>query len=342
MSDRRQGIFAGLARIPERELAPGAALDDLFATQRPFVIRGLVKQWPLVQAGLKSAHEARQYLLSRDANRPFDVTIGSPSASGRIFYREDMLMNVQIIRARLPEVFERIEKHENDDSQPIIYVSSAEVKTYFSGLHEENNVPLGKSNCMERIWIGMRTRIAAHNDFPANLACVAVGRRRFTIFPPDQFRNLYIGPIDNTPAGRAVSMVDFLNPDFEKHPRFRAALEVGQVTELEPGDAVFIPSMWWHHVEGLERFNVLVNYWWRDTPRYLGQPQDALNHAIMSIRDLPENEKQIWRDLFDYYVFGNPDEVTAHIPRSEESILGEMTAEQANKIRSFLLRSLSS
>jgi hypothetical protein len=36
------------------------------------------------------------------------------------------------------------------------------------------------------------------------------------------------------------------------------------MVELEPGDALHIPSMWYHHVEGLEPFNMLVNYWWRE------------------------------------------------------------------------------
>jgi hypothetical protein len=39
-------------------------------------------------------------------------------------------------------------------------------------------------------------------------------------------------------------------------------LEVAQEVELVPGDALFIPRDWYHHVEALERFNVLVNYWW--------------------------------------------------------------------------------
>ncbi|MFX6149073.1 cupin-like domain-containing protein, partial [Acinetobacter baumannii] len=91
----------------------------------------------------------------------------------------------------------------------------------------------------------------------------------FTLFPPDQFGNLYLGPLDNTPAGRAVSMVDFAEPDFAAHPRFREALAHAQVAELEPGDAIFIPSMWYHHVEGRSAFNVLINYWWRETPGWL-------------------------------------------------------------------------
>jgi hypothetical protein len=136
-------------------------------------------------------------------------------------------------------------------------------------------------------------------------------------------------------------MVDLHNPDFGTYPRFREALDTAQVAELEPGDALFIPSMWWHHVEALEPFNVLVNYWWRDTPRYLGQPQDALNHAILAIRDLPEHEKQLWRQLFEHYVFGDPAAASAHIPEEARSILGPLDAETAGRIRANLLRSLS-
>lgn len=194
---------------------------------------------------------------------------------------------------------------------------------------------------LESIWIGSPTRVAAHNDFPDNLACCAVGRRRFTLFPPDQFRNLYLGPLDNTPAGRAVSMVDFHDPDFTAHPRFADALEQAQMAELEPGDALFIPSMWWHHVEGLAAFNILVNYWWRETPRYLGQPQEALNHAILAVRDLPPDERAIWRDMFDHYVFDPGPEVTDHIPRGKRGILDPLTAESASRIRAFLLRTLN-
>src|SRR3546814_15586302 len=66
---------------------------------------------------------------------------------------------------------------------------------------------------------------------------------------------------------------DVCSSDLAAHPRFIDAMAEAQTVELEPGDAIFIPSMWWHHVEGLADFNILVNYWWRRTPAWLGQPQ---------------------------------------------------------------------
>ena len=136
-------------------------------------------------------------------------------------------------------------------------------------------------------------------------------------------------------------MVDFYAPDFARHPRFREALAHAQVAVLGPGDALHIPALWWHHVEGLDPFNVLVNYWWRETPRWLGAPQDALNHALLAIRDLPADQKEHWRQMFDHYVFANDEATVAHIPEAARSILSPLTPESAGRLRAYLLRQLS-
>jgi len=329
------------ARVAEEQVAASELDARLKTAREPFVIRGLVADWPLVKAGLESSASARAYLLEHRRDRAFTVNIGQPGAGERLFYDESMAMNFRTGRGSLDDIFAGIDANEGRRDAPAIYLSSVDVKDYFDGLHDANHVDLGEREPIESIWIGTRTRIAAHNDFADNLACCAVGRRRFTLFPPDQFANLYVGPIDNTPAGRPVSMVDLHDPDFARFPHFREALKVARVAELEPGDAIFIPSMWWHHVEALEPFNVLVNYWWRDTARFLGQPQDALNHAILAIRDLPDDEKQLWRALFEHYVFGNPAAAAEHIPEGARGILAPLDAETAGRIRANLLRSLS-
>jgi hypothetical protein len=333
----------GDAPRPVAEERVSAAEIDarLKDAEKPFVVRGLIADWPLVKAGLESGTAARAYLLQHRRDRAFTVNIGEPGGGDRLFYNEAMGMNFRTGKGDLADIFAGIDANEDKRDAPAIYLSSVDVQGYFDGLHETNHVDLGDRQPIESIWIGTRTRIAAHNDFPSNLACCAVGRRRFTLFPPEQFVNLYAGPIDFTPAGRPVSMVDLRKPDFDAFPRFRDALKTAQVAELEPGDAIFIPSMWWHHVEALAPFNVLVNYWWRDTARFLAQPQDALNHALLAIRDLPDAEKQLWRQMFEYYVFGDATIAADHIPESARGILAPLDAESAGRIRANLLRSLS-
>ena len=342
MAEADPGPFAGIASVPEVAVADATALDErLRAADAPFVVRGLVADWPLVSAGRRSGADARDYLLAKHRDVPFTVAVGNVAGDTRIFYDPAMAVNFRTLRGRLADIFADIDAAEGDAAAPPVYIASTDVHDFFDGLHADNHVELGDRRPRASIWMGTRTRIAAHNDFPDNLACVAVGRRRFTLFPPEQFRNLYLGPLDNTPAGGAVSMVDFAAPDFAAHPKFGEALRHAQVAELEAGDAIFIPSMWYHHVEGLAPFNVLINYWWRETPGWLGQPEDALHHALLAIRDLPVDEKAHWRALFDHYVFANDDSVTAHLPEGGRSILDPLTPETASRIRAYLLRQLS-
>lgn len=342
MAERDGAIYPRLAQVAERALDKGEGLDALLSGARePFILRGLVSDWPLVQAARRSAREARQHLLDHARDRPFTVSIGAPGHDGRLFYDAEMAMNFRTGTGKLPDILAGIDTAEERGEDRTVYLASIDIPAHFDGLDEANPLDLGTRNPLKSIWIGTKTRIAAHNDFPYNLACCAAGRRRFTLFPPDQYKNLYLGPIDNTPAGRAVSMVDFDAPDLAAYPRFAEAMAAAQVAELEPGDALFIPSMWWHHVEGLDPFNILVNYWWRDTPAFLGQPQEALNHAILAIRDLPPEDKAIWRALFDHYVFENDASVTDHIPEDARSVLAQLTPESAGRLRAFLLRTLS-
>jgi len=170
---------------------------------------------------------------------------------------------------------------------------------------------------------------------------VAAGQRRFTLFPPNQLPNLYVGPLDFNPAGQAISLVDFADPDFEQFPRFATALKHAQVAEMQAGDAIFIPSMWWHHVEAMASFNVLINYWWRRTPAYLGMPMNVLNHGIMAIRELPPEQKAAWQELFRYYVFESAEATAAHIPEQRRGMLAPHDDTSARRLRAEILNNLN-
>ena len=330
-------------RATEEKQSAGINLDgELTAASRPFILRGIAADWPLVRSGIEGGGPAaRAYLLKYARDRRFEVNVGQPGKGGRLFYDEQMAMNFQMGRASLTDIFAGIAANEDKRDAPVIYLSSLDIHDYFEGLHEANHLDLSSRQSRDGIWIGTRTEIAAHNDIPDNVAVCAVGTRRFTLFPPESFADLYLGPLENTPAGRAVSMVDLADPDFEQFPRFKHALEQAEVAALEPGDALFIPSLWFHHVQALDPFNVLVNYWWRDTPRFLGDPEHALLHAILAVRDLPAGARERWKALFDHYVFADAGEAAAHLPDGRRGILDPLNAESASALRAFLLRSLS-
>lgn len=315
---------------------------EFSGARNPLVLRGLVSEWPLVEAAKRSHEAADKYLRGFYNDKPVTISAGRPEIEGRIFYNEDLTgLNFETRRGQLDDVLDEIRRHRNDEHPPVNYVGSTTVDLVLPGFRDENDLNFGGADPMIRIWIGNRTRIAPHYDVTDNVACVAVGRRRFTLFPPDQLKNLYIGPLDLTPAGQSISMVDVNEPDFDRYPNFRQAMEHAQVAELGPGDAIFIPSMWWHNVEGLDPLNVLVNYWWRDVPAYLGTPLDVLNHALLSIRDLPKEQREVWREMFEHYIFDPGDDVTAHIPENARGVLSPITDETARRLRALLIRNLN-
>jgi hypothetical protein len=330
-------------RVVEEIRAAPPELDQLLkSSSHPFVLRGFAAVWPLVRAGVEGGGAgARAYLLRHARDRRFEVNIGTPGQGARLFYDDQMGLNFQMGRASLADIFAGIEANLDKPDAPAIYLSSLDMRDYFDGLHEKNHADLSGRQSRDSIWIGTRTRIAAHNDIPDNLAVCVVGRRRFTLFPPEAFADLYLGPLENTPAGRAVSMVDLERPDFERYPRFRQALASALVVELEPGDALFIPSLWYHQVEALDPFNVLINHWWRQTPRFLGDPEQALLYAILGMRDLPPAARDRWKALFDHYVFSGGADAAAHLPEGQRGILDPLNAESAGRLRAFLLRALS-
>tara|TARA_B110000967_G_scaffold206582_1_gene253667 strand:+ start:2083 stop:3096 length:1014 start_codon:yes stop_codon:yes gene_type:complete len=316
--------------------------DEVLHSTVPLVLPGLIAHWPLVAAAKNSPTEAADYLLSFDSGKPLTAMVGDAAIKGHLFYNNDLSgFNFDYQRLQLAEVLEQLATHSNSSTPPTIYVGSTNVDNWLPGFRQHNDLNLADQNSIASVWIGNHSRISAHYDFPTNIACCAVGRRRFTLFPPDQLDNLYVGPLDVTPAGQPISLVDFNNPDYQRFPKFRQALESAQVVELEPGDGILIPSMWWHHVEALEPLNVLVNYWWRDTPHYLGGPLNVLQHGILGLRDLPPEQREVWKQLFDYYVFNPDPEHIAHIPEQARGVLNEIDEATAKKIRSMLAQKLS-
>lgn len=319
----------------------------LIAEQKPVVFKGLALHLPLVQAGLASSQAAMDYLRPFYHEKPLLVFKGDRSIKGRFGYNAAVDgFNYVAERMSLDRFFDLVNQHLDDVDPPSFYMGSTDLETYLPGLLERDGLNLSgetfeKNSVLKTIWLGNRTTACAHFDISHNIAVCMAGHRRFTLFAPDQIVNLYPGPLEPTPGGQVISMVDFTNPDLVKHPRFAIAQASAQVAELEPGDVLFYPSMWWHQVEALDPFNILINYWWNTTPAFVDTPMNTMLHALLSLRSRPDAEKAAWRSVFDYYIFGPSGAATDHIPAHAQGFLGPLDMLEARKLRATLLNRLN-
>ncbi|PSJ38607.1 cupin-like domain-containing protein [Sphingomonas deserti] len=311
--------------------------DDIRAAHQPVIFRGLAAQWPAVQAARQSDEALIAYLRQFRRDGPVAVLLGEPGINGRFFYNHDLTgFNFTRGRSPLDPFFDRLLRDRNDPAPYSVAVQSEPVPQVFPGFETENGLDLLDAAIVPRAWMGNRIMVAPHYDLMENIGCVVAGRRRFTLFPPDQIGNLYPGPMELTPAGTPVSMVDLANPDLERYPRFAAAMETAQVADLEPGDAIYIPFHWWHGVESLEPLNLFVNYWWNDARKDIGRPYDALMYGFFALRNLPAEQRAVWRTVFDYYVFQTDSDPAAHLPPQAQGILGPLTPDMLRRIRATL------
>ncbi|GGD13487.1 cupin-like domain-containing protein [Aquisalinus flavus] len=307
---------------------------EILPAGEPVVMRGLVTGWPVVEAGRSSGREVLDYIRNFDQGAAVSTATGPPSLKGRLFYNEDMSgLNFRMEQIPIASSLDYLIDHEND-RRPLAYaIQSVPMHDYLPGFAERNPMPLLDSAISPRLWLGNSVTIAAHQDPSENIACVAAGRRLFTLFPPEQVANLYIGQFEMTPAGVPISLVDFDAPDLERFPRFTRAMEAARSAELAPGDAIFIPYLWWHHVRSLEKINMLINYWWKPGNDGRGQPRDALLHAMLTVKALPPVHRAAWKTLFDHYVFHEQGDPAAHIPEERRGILGPLDGEKIREIR---------
>ncbi|MBS0373915.1 MAG: cupin-like domain-containing protein [Proteobacteria bacterium] len=324
--------------ITEVEVHDRAGFErDVVAAGEPAVLRGLVARWPAVAEAARSPAALVAYLARLDSGAPVDALLVPPAGGGRVFYNEAM-DGFNYLRNRLPlaAVAEQVLRYAAFPAAPSVAVQSAPAESCVPGFTAEHPMPLLADGIAPRLWLGNRLMTPTHVDEWCNLACVVAGRRRFTLFPPAQVANLYVGPLDFAPTGAPMSLVDVRQPDLRRFPRFADALAAARVAELGPGDALYVPPLWWHNVESLADCNLLVNYWWHARTDRSGRSEsgfDSLLLAILGVRGLPSATRAAWRALFEHYVFADPGAATEAVPPERHGVLAALSAEDAARVR---------
>ena len=306
---------------------------------KPMIFKGLVRDWPVVRAGCQGTDALIDYLKACDSGKPVETFRQAPGSDGKYFYGEDQA-SFNFARADVPlrMTLDRLRALAGKDDAERIYIQSAPLIDYLPRLKAENALPGIEAE--PRIWIGNRSQTQIHFDLYENLACMVGGSKRFVLFPPEQLPNLYMGPFETTVSGVPTAMADLDTPDFATHPRFAEALMTASVADLAPGDVLFIPYMWWHHVVSDGDFNVQINYWWNEAGPEQGVAIHALFHAMLSLRDLPAQQNAAWKTMFDHFVFHQSDPVAKHLRPEVRGLQGELTPEQRIAIRQQIGRNM--
>jgi len=95
---------------------------------------------------------------------------------------------------------------------------------------------------------GGLSKVFAHYDIdlPDNLHIHFEGNKRVVLFGPNQSRNLYKVPF----SIHNIDKIDLDNPDFDQYPGLKNAQ--GYEVHMKHGDALYIPSGWWHYITYLD------------------------------------------------------------------------------------------
>lgn len=319
-------------------------IGDFVYRDRPLVLRGMVDDWPLVELARESDTAFARRLAEWDTGTPVDTLLIPPGENGLVGYNADLTgFNYEHHRVSLTQGLQRLAQYSREHSTAGLAIQSALIPACLPGFVQQHAVSFLAPHIQPRLWIGNQVVTPAHFDEYYNIACVVCGRRQFTLFPPEQVHNLYIGPLDFAPTGAAISMARLDRPEDPRFPRLKDALVHAQQAVLEPGDAIYIPPLWWHHVASLERLNALVNYWWK--PMLEGVPathsaRGFLLHGLLSMKWLSPAEKAAWRHLLDYYLFDGAESSITHIPADKRGLLGTLTPELAEALKQLILKQL--
>lgn len=330
-----------LAEIAGREITgPEQFSREVLEPCRPLVLRGLIEQWPAVQAALRSPRDLQQYFATFDAGLEVEAFVGEQAIAGKYYYGADLKgFNFDRRQVKFLDAVGRIIDTVDRPDCPTLYVGSVPVAQCLPGFTAANALALLPARAGARIWIGHRSNVSSHYDTFDNVACVLAGHRRFTLYAPELVGRLYMGPIDHTMAGPPVSLAASADaPDPQRYPLFEQIRGEALVAELEPGDALYLPKLWWHQVESLAPFNAMINHWWDAFSAGPDAPYTSLLFAMIAIAERPPAERQAWKAFFDHFVFRTEGHPLRHLPEAQHGLLGPLKPDNYNIIRARIMR----
>jgi lysine-specific demethylase 8 len=256
---------------------PETDLSSFDATRSgPVVLRGAAADWPACQRWSPAFFRARFAALE------VHVRLGLP-ARGVPYYQPEAQYRR---RMSVAEFLDHLEARER------CYVDSDEF-VRFEGLEQDHRFAelVGDADKYSSLWLGCGTRSGLHYDIMSNFLVQVFGSKRAIVMAPEHGRAAYSFPDDPT-----KSRVCPLEPDLVAYPRFAAVTLLE--AELGPGDVLFIPRSWWHHLTA-EGPSISLNAWH-------GPPLQLPDHLRALLDAGPYSTATVARDFVWHGVLGRP------------------------------------
>ena len=218
-----------LLPIPRVEnLAASEFHSSYLEPKRPVIIKALASSWPACKKWTP------QYFAARYGSLPVKVYDSSFTRAGRSYmsslrkipfseYLDLMLTSSMDLRLFAFNIFWQAPELKQDMLWP--------------------DMTQGFSKTFVFMFFGCKgsvTPLHYDPDLPHLLHTVLYGKKRVVLFANEESKNLYKHPFNTR------SYVDIDRPDFSKFPRLQEA--TGYEAIIYPGETLFIPSGYWHHM----------------------------------------------------------------------------------------------
>lgn len=241
------------AEVPRRAAPPARELErDWVRSARPVVLTDMASEWPALArwsfASLAEDHRDARVIVARTRGGavitdPSRGVLGDPTTLGGFLASigaGGSVDSVGYLMVRLDELPPALQR----EAPLPVYCERAGWRS-------------------SKLWISAPgTTSALHFDLADNLHTVIAGRKRFLLYSPADSACVYPrGLWSSIPNG---ARVDPEAPDHARFPRLARARPL--IAELGPGDTLYIPRGFWHHVRSIEA-SISVNAWWASGAR---------------------------------------------------------------------------
>eukprot|EP00116_Pleurobrachia_bachei_P004936 sb/3465198/ len=209
---------------------------QLVQAGKPFVMRGVIDHW------IALSKWTPQYFVDNFGDRTVPVEVGSAYTSANWTQK---LMTMEKF----------VKEHMCSAANSVGYLAQFDLFHHIPSLRNDiaplDYISLFSENSVDQCWFGPAGTVSPlHHDRYHNLFCQIHGHKRFIMFDR----------VEGMAAHESVLLSNTSQLDVESD----FIKEQAWYVEVGPGDVLYIPIHWWHHVRSLS-VSFSVSQWWQES-----------------------------------------------------------------------------